>query len=340
MEKINFEAGTQVNPAKVTIDNVDHEITPAVWEGNTPLSPYVLNTMQSNIENAISESGVIVSATEPTGNNREKVWLKKSKNLYNAEQNINVSQTDTYHRVDLKANTTYTISFIKSRLSGETITGNIIYKFATIRCFDKTGTKISDISSSTVTLTSGSIEIQQTFITPNNLAYVGINFGNNNGDTNVNTTVSNIQIEQGTTATTYEPYVEPKMYCLNDNNVYEEFIQKENKKYSTEEQRIGTFLGKPLYKKTLNLNTPSTTSNTEVGNFDSNFIVRNYYGHIKIAASNQLLPINFYFTEEYNIATYVTNSKDSQGKINMKVGIASYTNQPTTITLEYTKTTD
>ena len=71
MEKINFEAGTQVNPAKVTIDNVDHEVTPAVWEGNTPLSPYVLNTMQSNIENAISESGVIVSATEPTGNNRE-----------------------------------------------------------------------------------------------------------------------------------------------------------------------------------------------------------------------------------------------------------------------------
>lgn len=50
MKKINFEAGTQVSPAKVTIDNVDHEVTPAVWEGNTPLSPFVLNKMQDNIE--------------------------------------------------------------------------------------------------------------------------------------------------------------------------------------------------------------------------------------------------------------------------------------------------
>lgn len=53
MEKINFEAGTQVSPAKVTIDNVEHEIIPSVWEGNTPLSPFVLNKLQDNIENAI-----------------------------------------------------------------------------------------------------------------------------------------------------------------------------------------------------------------------------------------------------------------------------------------------
>lgn len=50
MKKINFEAGTQVSPAKVTINNVDHNVTPAVWEGNTPLSPFVLNKMQDNIE--------------------------------------------------------------------------------------------------------------------------------------------------------------------------------------------------------------------------------------------------------------------------------------------------
>lgn len=56
MEKINFEAGTQVSPAKVTIDNVDHEVTPAVWEGNTPLSPFVLNKMQDNIEKDINST--------------------------------------------------------------------------------------------------------------------------------------------------------------------------------------------------------------------------------------------------------------------------------------------
>ena len=53
MEKINFEEGTQVSPAKVMIDNIEHEVTPAVWKGNTPLSPFVLNKMQANIENAI-----------------------------------------------------------------------------------------------------------------------------------------------------------------------------------------------------------------------------------------------------------------------------------------------
>lgn len=54
MEKINFEAGTQVSPAKVTIDNVEHEVTPAVWEGNTPLSPFILNKIQDNIEEDIN----------------------------------------------------------------------------------------------------------------------------------------------------------------------------------------------------------------------------------------------------------------------------------------------
>lgn len=47
MKKINFEAGTQISPAKV---NEDNTITPAVYEGNTPLSPFVLNTLQDNIE--------------------------------------------------------------------------------------------------------------------------------------------------------------------------------------------------------------------------------------------------------------------------------------------------
>lgn len=122
MEKINFEAGTQVSPAKVTIDNVEHEVTPSVWEGNTPLSPFVLNKMQSNIENAISESGVIVSATEPTGANREKLWLKTIENLFKNEQivqNANIQSngtivTDSSYKlyyISCEPNTTYLITY-------------------------------------------------------------------------------------------------------------------------------------------------------------------------------------------------------------------------------------
>lgn len=68
MEKINFEAGTQVSPAKVTIDNVEHEIIPSVWEGNTPLSPFVLNKLQDNIENAIENKRLkLEGKSEQTG---------------------------------------------------------------------------------------------------------------------------------------------------------------------------------------------------------------------------------------------------------------------------------
>ena len=108
--------------------------------------------------------------------------------------------------------------------------------------------------------------------------------------------------------------------------------------YSTEEQVIGTWIdGKPLYRKILSLTTPSTTNSTKIANFDKTFIIKNYYGNAFISASNQLLPINFYFTDVYNIATYVVNNS---GEIYMKIGSEAYRNQQATLTIEYTKTTD
>lgn len=129
------------------------------------------------------------------------------------------------------------------------------------------------------------------------------------------------QLELGSVAT---DYVEHK-----------EFSNKQI--YSTEEKVIGTWMGKPLYRKTIGIRTPNTTNNTEVYSFDTNFIIKNYYGFVTISESSQLLPINFYFTNEYNVATYITKNT---GKINMKVGSIAYTNQLATISLEYTKTTD
>lgn len=108
--------------------------------------------------------------------------------------------------------------------------------------------------------------------------------------------------------------------------------------YSTEEQVIGKWIdGKPLYRKILSLTTPSTTNSTKIANFDKTFIIKNYYGNAFISASNQLLPINFYFTDVYNIATYVVNNS---GEIYMKIGSEAYRNQQATLTIEYTKTTD
>ena len=80
MEKINFENGTLVSPAKVTIDGTDYIVTPAERTGNTPISAHVLNQLQEKIE----KSTVAVSSTEPSTN--EKVWIKKGKNLIDTSQ--------------------------------------------------------------------------------------------------------------------------------------------------------------------------------------------------------------------------------------------------------------
>ena len=130
-----------------------------------------------------------------------------------------------------------------------------------------------------------------------------------------------------------ETTMAPSVYAVN-----KALKTKMPNRYSTEEQVIGTWTdGKPLYRKTISINTPSTINNTEVYNFDTNFIIKNYYGFVTISASSQLLPINFYFTNEYNVTTYITKNT---GKINMKIGSLSYANQQTTLTIEYTKTTD
>ena len=52
--KIVFEDGQLVNPGYVQIDGVNHEVTEAEYEGNTPLSAYNLNLMQDNLRENIS----------------------------------------------------------------------------------------------------------------------------------------------------------------------------------------------------------------------------------------------------------------------------------------------
>lgn len=122
----------------------------------------------------------------------------------------------------------------------------------------------------------------------------------------------------------------------NENGYTQEYINGLNT-YSTNEQRIGTYDGKPLYRKMIKTTTPNSTTNSVVATYSNTYKVKNFYGNIYISASNQVLPLNFYFTNEYNVATYCT---DTTGNINMKVGIASYQSQNVEIILEYTKTTD
>ena len=122
------------------------------------------------------------------------------------------------------------------------------------------------------TSTSGSFNL--TFTASETTHY--IRFGTNttsSGNTN-SVTFSNIQLETGSTATNYMPY-------QNLNGM-------EN--YSTEEVVIGTFLGKPLYRKVINLgNLPNNTTKNILHNISNLDVLVNCYGTAKRTDGNILI---------------------------------------------------
>lgn len=233
---------------------------------------------------------------------------------------------------------------------GGTLASNQYFKTLFIQCNPNTTYTISKISSSYFRVggfasvpTLGASYISRikddnatsiTYTTPSNCNYLAITYYDSNSDNNLQAILNSIQIEKGSTATTYQAYITPTIN-VDGEDIY---VKGQNEVYSTKEQRIGTWIdGKPLYRKCLQFNTPNSTTNTQVATFDTTYTIRNYYGNVTISASNQLIPLNFYFTNEYNVTTYVTNVT---GTINMKIGIASYQKQPVTMFIEYTKTTD
>lgn len=59
MKRINFEDGQLVSAGYVKEDGTIEE---AVYEGNTPLSAFIMNKLQDNIEEAIEDSTKTINA--------------------------------------------------------------------------------------------------------------------------------------------------------------------------------------------------------------------------------------------------------------------------------------
>ena len=296
MDKINFQDGTKVSNAKVTIDGVDYTVTPARYTGATPLSSTVMNTMQDNIEDAIdqslnniggkdydatstydvgdivkyqgqlyicttaittaeawnsnhwqatdvlSKSEIYVGTEEPTTG--EKVWFRKGKNVFNAYSSdisyylrntdkekyiINNSNSITvegngitWNRVgitisNLKANTKYTINSIVT---------NTTQVYAGLLC---------DYGNNSVQYVSNKEKFNAkiTIVTDEN-GKVKLQFYTNYSSTTQNSSAifSEIQLEPGSKATSYETYIEPQIFVRNSNGVYEEFIKNNIKEIS------------------------------------------------------------------------------------------------------------
>lgn len=171
--------------------------------------------MKANYE----EDKVIVSATEPTGVNRKKVWFKKGKNLFN--KNNVISNVNLVANGSIESDTSSSIHYIK-------VAGGQIYTISSNSdrqwVFNTSAEKLSSSTQgSQRTVTSGtSVQIN----VPSGHKYINIRHYPSNGEDNIN---QDIQAEQNPAATTYEEYVEPEIYILNSNDVYEKFEKDENK---------------------------------------------------------------------------------------------------------------
>lgn len=173
----------------------------------------------------IPNHSVIVSSTEPQGRNRKKVWFRKGKQLFN------------------KDNANILLGF--SSLNPKTFISNNSVKSIVINCSSKTTYTVSKIKSARFNVASydkeiapgvastniveNSNETKLTITTGDKDKYLCVYYYNSANDTLTEAEIRNsIQIEAGTIATPYEAYVENKMFVKNSNDVYEEFIKKED----------------------------------------------------------------------------------------------------------------
>lgn len=165
---------------------------------------------------------------------------KCNKNLANIEKfNIAGGTGTTYPKTiqGLKENTAYTISFYKSRIVGATISNTAIHGCRQMH-FYHNEEKLSEYTynSPVSGFSSGNKKFEIKITTPAKCNKVICYFDNANGDNNINTTVYDIQLEEGTT-TSYEEHqeqsyimpIQQPMRSIGD--IRDTFIKKENKWY-------------------------------------------------------------------------------------------------------------
>jgi hypothetical protein len=136
--------------------------------------------------------------------------------------------------------------------------------------------------------------------------------------------------------------VNKKIHTKNDNG-YEEFYNEEehNKvNYSTSEQRIGTWLGKPLYRKVYSIDKFPNNTTLEVPSGLTDIKVKNIYGYCE--NSTQMFPLNNSNPTgvEYQVQLWYVYSGDS-GKNRIFIQtVRDRSGYSGCVVLEYTKTTD
>lgn len=322
---VKFDMGNTVNHSALMLQEGTQIILPAIYTKNNA----------NSYEKLIRDNDVAVSPVQPS---IEKVWIQKGKNLSKVSGFGAINNSTGIYMVKAKVepNETYTISAIKSRIEGVSV-GNVGFKgICAIYAYDVSGNLISDLPGSDAYYAqTGSVKVQHTIETPTNADYIIVDFGNNNGDGNYNTSVSEIQVEQGI-ATPYEQYIEKAIYVKNDNGVYEPFYKESemNKQnYSTEEQVIGTWIDeKPLYRKVVVFN--------DLLNPGDNLIPHGIQNLDKIIRCDLFTATRYLFPNSYNSNCYGSVYMVDTTNVNIHLINDNYGVGEKYIVIEYTKTTD
>ncbi len=268
MEKINFEDGQLTKKGYVVIDGKEYLINEAQYDGATPLSAYVLNKMQDNIEEGINNIQAL-----PTGGTKRQVLTKQSETEGDANWE------------DIEANEVFVGNEEEAPETAKIIIEDEDFE-------ESAGLSKAEIFVGAEEPTTGE--------------KVWFNKNKNS------------------------------IYVRNSNGVYEEFLKKSEEIYSTEEQRIGTWIdGKPLYRKTIisNFELPFVTQVTSY-NIDHNISNIDKVVHVEMTDGLKHIP-NLSKAGGTTTIDYVSSTTIEIRYIN-----DSWSSRDWYITLEYTKTTD
>ncbi|MBQ4123560.1 hypothetical protein IJD44_07585 [bacterium] len=289
-------------------------------------------------------SDVAISPVMPT---QGKVWIKNRKNEFDKRNleivehwNVNYTVDDNKKITVTVPQVTQAVAYIKTSNfvipeGQHTISLKIEGQLNTMKLINAHNTDICIKDTNENTFTVDLAEDTTVFI------YFYID-----SSSTANTlTIENIQIEKGNTATDYEDYVEKEIYVKNEKGVFERFYSESelNKQdYSTEEQKIGTWNGKNVYRKIFTGNNPDVTGWQAIADLSDLNIddIINLTGIIKNTMSDlRVLNVNTYENENYNCSvSYFGLTK----ALEMKVTGWTYNTHGFVyrIILEYTKTTD
>lgn len=298
------------------------------WEDlpstNTPINATRLNNIESGIEdndkrlNGTSVAGDMVVNSIRTKNMFDKNSMVYSNHVYlpldtNSTQIRNYGGTGTYILlIKLEETKTYTIS---KRAGGRFRAG-----------FTNTSTPVFDTNNViTLRLPNNDTGTSMTFTVPTGSPYFVCNFfsADQTADANIGyeNMLNSIQIEEGTTATTYSPY---------QNLTGEEH-------YSTEEIIIGKWInGKTLYRKVITTTLPNGSSDILI---DTDIqAVWLEIGYFNSPSGNT----NRYFTIPFinDSAKRVLGWGLSTGYFHLVNEISTYNGANCYLSLLYTKTTD